>query len=196
MRQRPFGILTAVALAVLFFPAISQAQFAVGAGPSFPTGDLADEAVRGFHVQGSVGFAPAVLPFGLRADLFYQTFGNVEREPGINVSLGGEWFRQLGLMLNAVYGIPLGEVLAPYALVGVGYLHEWHGDRSYSGTDHNTFNLNAGLGVDVALMNGVALFVEARQLNIAGGKELSLTPPAVQSAVAFKSIPVTIGLRF
>jgi hypothetical protein len=175
-------------------PAAAQ-QYSIAVGPSFPTGSLADEAARGYHVQGSVGFTLPALPFGLRTDLFYQNFSNVEREPGINVSLGGEWFRQLGFILNAKRGISLGAV-EPYALLGAGWVREWHDDRSYSGTRQTTFNLNAGAGIDVPLNQRIGFFVEARQLNLAGGDALQLTPPAVNSEVPFRSIPVTIGVRF
>lgn len=173
----------------------AQPQYSVAVGPSFPTGTLADEAVRGYHVQGSVAFRVPVLPFLVQTDLFFQDFNNVEREPGINVSLGGEWFRQLGLMVSGKRGLSLGAV-EPYALLGVGWVREWHDDRSYAGIAHTTFNVNAGVGVDVPLNQRLSFFVEARWLNLVGGKALPLTPPAVNSEVPFKSIPISIGLRF
>jgi opacity protein-like surface antigen len=195
MRTGLFVILVAVAVLGLLPTAAAGQQYSVAVGPSFPTGRLADEATRGYHVQGSVGFGVPRLPFGLRTDLFYQNFTNVEREPGINVSLGGEWFRQLGFMLNAQPVFALGAV-SPYVLLGAGWVREWHDDRSYSGTAHTTFNLNAGAGLDVPLNQRVGLFVEVRQLNVTGGEALRLTPPAVHPEVSFKSIPVSIGVRF
>lgn len=195
MGRKSLSLVWAAGAAACLTFAPAEGQFYVGAGPSIPLGDFADEAVSGFHVQGSADLTPSFLPFGLRADVFYQTHGNVEREPGINVSLGGEWFRQLGLMLNGVYRVSLGAV-EPYALVGAGWFREWHDDRSYSGTHHTTFNINAGVGFDVPITSRLGVFVEARQLNLAGGRELRLTPPAVQPDVAFRSVPITIGLRF
>ena len=194
MRHGPF-VLAVFVVAALFAPTTSQAQYSVGAGISIPTGDLSDEAEQGWNVQGSAEFAIAAIPFGLRLDLFYQDFDNVPRAPGINVSLGGEWFRQLGLALYGKYGVPLG-VVSPYALLGGAWVREWHDDRSYSGTKHATFNLNAGLGFDVSVTERLGLFVEAKQLNLAGGSALRMTPPAVSDEVAFKSIPITVGVRF
>jgi hypothetical protein len=121
MRHRLFGSFTLMA-AALMLPAAAQAQFKIGGGPSFPTGEFADEATNGYHIHGSVAYHPTVLPFGLRAEYFYADFKNVERAPSLNVSLGGEWFRQSGVMLNAVYAFPIGHV-APYALVGGGWIH-------------------------------------------------------------------------
>lgn len=174
---------------------LAAQRFSVAAGPSFPIGEFSDEAVRGYHVQGSVAFRVPNVPFTVRTDLLFLNFTNVEREPGIDVTLGGEWFRQLGLVLNGQYGLSLGAV-EPYALLGVGLVREWHGDRSYSGTDHTTISLNAGIGMEVPLNQRVGLFVEARQFNIAGGRALSLTPPAVNPDVVFKSVPVALGIRF
>lgn len=194
MRQGPFAVLT-LAAAVLMFPAAAQAQFKIGGGPSFPTGDFGDEAINGYTIHASVGYSPDVLPFGLRLDYFYADFKNVEREPSLDVSLGGEWFRQSGVMLNALYSLSVGPA-APYALVGVGFVHEWHNDRAYFGTSQNTFNLNAGVGLDVLVTDRVGLFVEARQVNVTGSSELPLRAPAVLPEVAFRSIPLTIGVRF
>ena len=88
MRQGPFALLTLVAAALLI-PAAAQAQFKIGGGPSFTTGDFSDEAVNGYNIVASVGLNPSFLPIGLRADYFYSDFKNVDREPSLDVSLGG-----------------------------------------------------------------------------------------------------------
>lgn len=195
IRRGVSAFLFTVAVSAALPTMLAAQRFSVAAGPSFPIGEFSDEAVRGYHVQGSVAFRVPVVPFDLRTDLVYLSFSNVEREPGINVTLGGEWFRQLGLVLNGQYGLSLGSV-EPYALLGVGLVREWHGDRSYSGTDHIAVSLNAGIGMEVPLNQRFGLFVEARQLNIAGGGTLSLAPPAVSPEVAFKSVPIAFGIRF
>jgi hypothetical protein len=185
---------TMVAAGLLLIPKLATAQFSFGFGPSLPVGDFADEAVRGYHVQGSVAFSVPVLPFGLRTDLFFQNHSNVERAPGLSVSLGGEWFRTFGLMLNATYDLDLGNV-EPYAVVGAGWVREWHGDRSHWPSSHTAFNLNGGVGVNVPLNDRVSLFVEARQLNVAGSA-LPLRAPAINEEVQFRSIPITLGVSF
>lgn len=166
----------------------------LGGGPSVPLADLADEAVTGFHAQVSVEYDNSRLPVALRMDGFFQDMRNVDREPGLYVSLGGEWFRQLGLILNAVRRFG-GETVRPYGLAGVGYVREWHEDRTWFGTKHAVFNVVAGLGTEVGLF-GRTGFVEARYMNSIGGDPLPLRPPAVLSEVRFQSVALTLGIRF
>jgi opacity protein-like surface antigen len=97
-------------------------------------------------------------------------------------------------MLNTTYGLALGTI-EPYALVGVGWVREWHGVRSYWPTKHTSFNLNAGVGMDVPVTDRLRVLVEARQLNVAG-RALPLRSPTVNDEVQFRSIPVTVGVRF
>lgn len=199
MNRTGLSALTTAALLLLLLPATSAAQerswyVAAGAGPSVAMGTLAEEVGNGFHLQGSVGVAPRVLPFGLRFDLFYQNFDAVEREPTINRSLGGEWFRQLSGLVNAQYALPLGT-LQPYALVGGGWIREWHDDRTYYPDAQTTVNLNLGGGVHFPLL-GAKGFLEARYLNIVGGEALPLRPPAFNPEVQFRSIPITLGVSF
>jgi len=180
-------------------PSSSEAQSrswtgSIGAGPSLPISNLADEAKTGYHMQGSLAYRRPGLPIGLRLDLFYQLFRNVEREPGLHTSLGGEWFRQANAFLSLIYAIPMGS-LAPYLLVGGGWGQEWHGDRSFYGTRHGNVSVNGGAGVDFPIL-GTTGFVEARVMGLVSGNPLPLNPPAVQDEVRFRSIPITFGVRF
>lgn len=193
--QRGLSAVCAVVVAAVMLSSEVEGQLSLGAGPSFPMGALADETRPGHHVQGSAGFGLPRIPFRFRTDLFYQRFNSVEREPSVNVSLGGEWYRQLGFKLNGVYEMPLGA-LNPYGLVGGAWLREWHGDRTYSGTRHSAFSVNAGAGVNIPIPGGIALFVEAPYLNLFGGKALRTNAPAVNDQVQFRSVPMTIGVRF
>lgn len=197
MRKGLFAFLT-LAVAVGMQPAsvsAQQWQVSLGAGPTIPVSRLGEEAETGFHVQGSVGYQLPSLPAGLRFDLLYQGFNAVEREPGIDVSYGGEWYRQIGGMLNFTVASPSSiGFLQPYALIGGGYFREWHDDRTYSGKHHNTLNFNAGAGVEFPIL-GTEGFLEVRMLNIFGGEALETGPPAVYPETQFKSIPVTLGVR-
>jgi len=150
-------------------------EISIAGGPSFPVGELRDEAGTGFHVQGSVGFAMPALPVGLRVDLLYQEVPLTEED--------GEWIRQIGGLLNATFGLPL-MVIEPYALVGAGLLrteepHDDHVDV------YNLLGFNAGLGLDFPFL-GLTGFLEARYLNIFGGDE----------ATHFQTVPVSFGIRF
>lgn len=203
MRVTPQRLLLTVSvmLALLGVPGETRAQDktwegSFGAGASIPMAELGDEAKTGYHVTGSVGYHPDVLPFGLRLDLFYQSFNAVEREQSIFSVLGGEWFRELGFMLNAVYRFGSGS-LRPYGVAGIGYAREWHGDRTYWPEVQWDVDFNAGIGLEFPLRQAIG-FVEVRHLDVAGGTPLATrrSSPTIHKNIPFKAIPVTLGVRF
>jgi hypothetical protein len=156
-------------------------EISIAGGPSFARGDFGAEANTGFHVQGSVGFGLPLFPMGLRADLLWQEL------PVTGVD--GEWFRQIGGLLNGTFGLPL-AVIEPYGLVGVGFLRNeepaiQHGGHVHTGGTENLIGFNAGLGLDFPFM-GLTGFLEGRFLNLFGTGE----------ATHFQTIPVSIGIRF
>ena len=192
MRVERRSMMVAAVVALLLSPVGAQGQFSVGGGWSFPMGDFSDEAKTGWVGQVAYGFPVAALPFRLRADVMYGDHRNVEREPSLYTRVGGEWFRQLGLNLNAVRELEM-AVVRPYALLGVGVIREWHGDYSRSGTDHVNLRLNAGVGLNVPISGRDGIFVEVRPLLL--GKSLPLSLPAVHDEVRFQSVPILIGIR-
>lgn len=196
-RQRAFVLCAVIAgLALFTSPGIAQVrpwQVALGAGPSFPVGDLADEAQTGYHVQGSVLYALARLPVDLRADLVFQNMYSVERESTIDRSLGGEWYRQLSGIVSVKYAVDAGS-LHPYGLLGTAWGREWHDDRTYWTDRQTSLNFNVGAGLDFPLL-GAGGFVEVRYLNLFGGEPLATRPPAVYPEVDFRTLPITVGVR-
>lgn len=206
MRLNPFVALSACVLMAVAVPTRAQSQitYSVAAGVSLPTGGLADEgasktmatnlslhdfpneASGGYHLQGSIGFPLPSLPLDFRADLLFQNFDAVERVPGVNTTVGGEWYRQFGLLLNVIYDIPLSsDRVEPYLLAGTGILREWHSDRTYYEEIQRSYPINAGVGLAIPF-RGVAWTVEARYLNLTGTGEFA----------EFQGIPVTFGVRF
>lgn len=183
MRVQSFMLASLLAVAVTL-PTAADAQLrpweiSIAGGPSFPMGDLKDEAGTGYHVQGSVGFDLPLLPIGARADLFWQELPDSEEE----------WFRQIGGMVNAVFEIPM-VIIQPYALVGVGYLRTetpevTHTGHVHTGETDSSVGLNAGAGIEFPFL-GLGGFLEARFINVAGGGE----------ATSYQSVPVTLGVRF
>jgi hypothetical protein len=154
-------------------------EISIAGGPSFPTGDLSDEANTGFHVQGSVGFGLPLLPFGARFDALWQEVPDVH----------DGWFRQIGVLGNAVVAVPL-VFVQPYGLLGVGLLRtetpeEDHGDHAHEGETESFVGFNAGLGLEFPFA-GLTGFLEARYLNLFGSGE----------ATHFRTIPVSVGIRF
>jgi hypothetical protein len=184
MRRSLFLAVTAL-FAAASVPSLVEAQqlrpweISIGGGPSLARGHIADEAGTGYHVQGSVGFGVPMMPFGIRADALWQELR--DEEDG--------WFRQVGGLLNATFGLPLVGI-QPYGLVGAGYLRATspaatHGGHTHAGGSENILGFNAGLGVEFPFA-GLGGFLEARYLNLAGGG----------NATNYQAIPITIGVRF
>jgi hypothetical protein len=167
-------LLVAALIAGGSLPELVEAQvrpwvISIAGGPSFPVGELTDEASTGWHVQGSVGFGLPLLPVAFRGDLLWQEFPDVH----------GDEVRQIGGLANAVLSMPM-ALIRPYVLLGAGLIRtEEHGD---SGSD---VGFNAGGGIDFPFM-GLGGFIEVRYLNIFGGGE----------ATDFQSVPVSVGIRF
>jgi hypothetical protein len=168
-------------------------EFWIGGGPVIPMGELADEARTGVALQGSFVFDLPSLPVDVRADLFYHDSEAVTREPGIDVSYGGEWYRQLGSAIYGQLSVPMGG-LNPYGLLGAAMVREWHGDRTFREENQTSLNVNIGVGIEFPLF-GVGGFLEARYLNLLGTDELRTGPPAVHREIEFRSIPITFGFR-
>lgn len=176
MRRKYIPLVVLMALAVTAGTGAAQVRpFVIGisGGPSFPVGDLKDEASTGYHVQASVGVAPAGLPAGIRADLLWQEFSD---------DIEG-YFRGIGGLVNAVVAPSMG-VVQPYVLGGVGVMRVEepetdHGDHTHGGSE-TPFTFAVGGGVAFPFM-GLSGVLEARFL--AAGSE-------------HRGIPVSIGIRF
>lgn len=179
--MRKIMLVMGVAVAALLGSAGAvQAQmrpFTIGisGGPSFPSGaEFSEEASTGYHVQGSIGFAPAALPVAIRADLLWQEFPD---EHGGN-------FREIGGLANAIVELPLG-IARPYLLGGIGAIRhdapdEEHGDHAHEGENETTFASALGGGIEFPFL-GLTGVLEARYL--AAGAE-------------HRAIPVSFGIRF
>ena len=205
MRLNSFVAPLAVALTLVALPLQSQAQvfYSVAAGISMPTGGLADkgasktmatninlhdfpnEASGGYHLQGSLGYRLQSLPVDLRADLLFQNYDAVERVPGVNTTVGGEWYRQFGLLVNALYHLPLESRVSPYLLAGTGILREWHSDRTYFEEIQRNYPINLGVGIALPYRR-VEWTLEARYMNLTGSGDFA----------EFQGIPITLGIRF
>ena len=109
-----FGLtVAALALSALAFApgANAQARFGIAAGLAMPTGDFGDAATAGFGVEGSAEFQAGTMPFGLRADLFYNRF-SADEDAGLDGN-----FSAFGGALNALFQMA-GISATPYLVVG------------------------------------------------------------------------------
>jgi hypothetical protein len=152
-------VVSALVVGALAFgeSADAQTRFGIAAGAAVPTGDFGDGAKAGFNVEGSVEFKPMTMPFGLRADLFYNRFAIDEDEFGETGN-----FTALGGALNAIFQMS-GVGAAPYLLVGPTVTNiEANIDGTSIGLDIGTkFGAQGGIGVKFPL-SGFTSKVEAR----------------------------------
>lgn len=171
------GIIVAALLGGASTASAQVRPFTIGisGGASFPTGaEFSAEAGTGYHVQASVGFAPALLPVGVRADLLWQEYPD---------AVGGH-FREIGGLANAIVALPLG-IARPYLLGGAGVIshsapEEEHGDHTHEGESGASAAFAAGGGIEFPFL-GLTGAIEARYL-LAGEEH--------------RGVPVSFGIRF
>jgi hypothetical protein len=171
----------ALAVAAMLGAETASAQvrpFTIGisGGPTIPSGDLADEAGTGYHVQGSVGVPAPLLPGTFRLDLLWQEL------PDEHVGN----FRQLGALLNVLFALPTVGA-QPYLLGGIGVISTRepdveHADHTHAAETHTDFGINAGVGVSFPLA-GMSGVIEARVLNLLIDTD-------------HRTIPISFGIRF
>ncbi|MQA90709.1 MAG: outer membrane beta-barrel protein [Gemmatimonas sp.] len=171
------GLVGAVTLGGQAEAQVRPWEISIAGGPSFATGDFSDVVDTGYHVQGSVGFDPPLLPIGLRADLFWQELPSA-------TDANDDWARQIGVHANAIFEMPF-ALIQPYGLAGIGIMNSSVTGDSVDEDSEATVGFNAGVGVEFPFV-GLGGFVEARYLNIFGN----------ENASDLRTIPVTVGIRF
>lgn len=174
--KRFLGVLAVSALMVSGTTELAQAQarpvsIGLAGGVSMPTGELGDAFKMGYNVAGSIGFSPAAVPFGVRAEVAYQSF---DADANVDFTLS-----TLYGTLNGVFNIGSGATgMAPYLIAGAG-VYNFGGDVD-SETD---FGINGGGGIRFAL-SGFTTFLEARYHHVFSEDE------------ATNFIPITFGVQF
>ena len=176
MKRNVLGVMTAVVALAASAPTV-QAQnpmsFGIAAGATIPTGDLGDVVKTGFHGMATLGFTPAMVPFGVRIDGMYNSME-------ADTDLFDESLRVIGVTANGIFAMPA-MVASPYLIGGVGYYNSDFADESSS-----DFGLNVGIGMKFNL-SGFGTFAEIRYHNIFNGED----------EVGNSSfIPLTFGIMF
>ena len=181
MKRSVLGVMTAV-LAITASASAAQAQnpktFGIAAGASLPMGDLGDNfAKTGWHGMATVGFMPAMLPFGVRVDGMYNSM-SLEDE------FGDASVRIMGANANAILAMPA-MVASPYLIAGVGmYNSKISSDDVDFDTDGQTdFGINVGIGTKFNL-SGFGTFAEIRYHNI------------FTEGSSTQFLPITFGIMF
>ena len=172
-------------------------QFGLGGGLTAPVGDYHSTAGgQGFstawHALALLAFKLPVLPVGFRVDVSYGSNGaNNTLKDSLTNRVGAptdEKTKLAGASVNLTYQSSSAARVKPYAIGGLGVYHTTISvNTSGSTTDRAATKLawNLGGGLTVAL-RGVALFFEARYVNVA----------AVSGFPRTTFLPFTTGIRF
>ena len=174
-----------------------HAQFGLGGGLTAPVGDYHSTAGgQGFstawHGLALLAFKLPVLPVGLRVDLSYGSNGaNNTLKDSLTTRVGAptdEKTKLAGASVNLTYQSSSAARVKPYAIGGVGVYHttisvSTSGSTSDRAATKLAWNLGGGLTLG---LRGVALFLEARYVNVA----------AVSGFPRTTFLPFTTGIRF
>ncbi|MCU0650317.1 MAG: outer membrane beta-barrel protein [Gemmatimonadaceae bacterium] len=174
-----------VALALTGVAAPVHAQFSIGfaGGATTPSGSLSDRTDMGYNGMVALQASVPLIPFKIRADVHYNSFGGTSFTNALNQATEGTDSRVISGSLNAVLSLLPGPLpVKPYLIGGVGYY-----DTQFSGNSSSRkMGYNYGAGVKVT-----KLFIEARvhsvqntTFNVANGRTTS------------KFIPISVGLMF
>ncbi len=157
---RLLGVVAGLTLASAVAANSAQAQamddtrpvtIGIAGGLALPLGTFGDAVNSGYAVQGSVGFRPSVVPFGLRADVTYQSFDFDGFDASGSILSG---------TLNGLIELATTSGVRPYLIAGVGAYNlggDFNGDTE--------LGVNGGAGLRFAL-SGFNTFLEARYHSI------------------------------
>jgi hypothetical protein len=175
---------------------VKPVSVGISAGVAVPTGDLSDGGNSGFsgvntgyNVTGSIAIGLPVVPFGLRGDVAYNSFGTKNLQfshpdGGLPDGVYNADASVLGFTANIVYQLPLPEpVLKPYLIGGAGVYDVKLSPTTGGSVSQNNFGYNIGAGVTVPLV-AVNTFVEVRYHHVS------------QDNGSMSFVPITVGVMF
>lgn len=176
-------LIAATGLALALPMSAAQAQmpvsFGILAGASMPTGDAGDFLSTGFNLGATLGFTPALVPFGVRVDGVWHQFEYDDAVADGDLSV-------IALTANAMFQVPVGAMpgISPYLIGGLGL---YSADDAGDADRQNEFGWNIGGGLRFALA-GFSTFVEARYNSFSIGEDAS------EQDINF--IPISFGITF
>lgn len=165
-------------------------SFGISVGAAIPVGDLSNGTNTGYDVTGSVALELPALPFGIRGDAAYNSFG-VKQDVANSLGVDNGNARILVFTGNLVFPLPIQRaVLRPYLIGGLGLYNIGASATVSSGgfsargsNSENDLGYNAGAGIAIPL-SGFNTFIEARfhRVDTSGG------------TTTF--VPITFGVMF
>ena len=184
MRWTVIGIGLTIALATIAPPLGAQRPVSVGvaAGVAMPFGTMRDETNPGLRALATLDLALPEMPVSLRIDGTYDRFGFKSMPTGAPGSGTGALRIASGSVSLVLGSLTTPQVVAPYAIAGVGIHRLGCAGRSDCGVVEE-MGWNAGAGVRLGLF-GLRGFVEARLHRVPG------------SVSDLDYVPLTVGVLF
>lgn len=160
----------------------AQLSFGLAGGATTPSGSLNDRQELGYNGLVTAQLGLPLLPFQIRADLQYNSFGAKNFNNVVNQADA----RIISGTVNGVINLLPGPI-KPYVIGGVGYY-----DTNFKGSSASTRKLgyNYGAGVKFGL-TGASLFIEARMHQVNEGSFSTINGRSTA-----KFIPVSVGILF
>ena len=175
------GLALGLAAATAATPAHAQFSIGLAGGGTTPSGSLSDRSGMGYNGMVAVQAGLPLIPFKIRADVQYNSFGASNAGNALNQAVNGSDARVISGSINAVFTLLPGPV-KPYLIGGYGYY-----DTQLSGNSNSRqTGYNYGAGVKVT-----KLFVEARVHSVRGSAF-----DVANGRTTSKFIPVSVGFMF
>jgi hypothetical protein len=154
----------------------SRANFGIGGGVTFPTGNFKNAFKTGWNAQAMVGFALPSLPIELRVDGQYN-------QNSLKAGLGSGKAKTFGALGSGVYHFGESTMpFRPYVIGGLGFYNVKFSGAAGSSSE-TKFALGGGLGANFGV-GTVHAFVEGRYISV------------FTSGSHTNFIPLTVGVRF
>lgn len=182
-RQTLAAVGLGLALATVATPAQAQFSLGIAGGGTAPSGSLNTTQDMGYNGLVAVQFGVPLIPFKIRADVQYNSFGGANFSSAVNQAAAGTDARVISGSVNAVLPLLPGPI-KPYLIAGYGYYDTRFGGTNAANTRKAGYNYGAGIKV-------TKLFIEARVHNVPNS---AFNVANGQTTSTF--IPVSVGFMF
>jgi len=180
---RRFFASVGAAAALMLVAVPLQAQFSIGlaGGATTASGSINNRQDMGYNGLLAVQAGLPLIPFKIRADVQYNSFGGSSFTNAFSRATAGTDARVISGSINAVIGLLPGP-LKPYLIGGVGYY-----DTQFTGSGSTRkVGYNYGVGVKVT-----KLFVEARMHTVQNSAF-----DVANGRTTARFIPINVGFMF
>ena len=175
------GLGVALTLAATAMPTQAQFSFGLAGGATTASGSINNRQDMGYNGLIAVQAGLPLIPFKIRADVQYNSFGGSSFTNAFGQAASGTDARVISGSINAVFSLLPGPV-KPYLIGGVGY----YDTKLVGSSNTRKMGYNYGVGVKVT-----KLFVEARMHSVQ-----NRSFDVANGRTTAKFIPISVGFMF